>query len=101
MSKDIFDTLSDEAQTRRNNELISQQNMMANLYKGQLPQEYEKYFPKNAPRTVVQLIKNAHRIKLLQLSRGNQPQSLRTSLAGIFRVATVEDIRCSNTPERL
>jgi len=60
MSKEIFDTLSDEAQTRRNNELISQQNMMANLYKGQLPQEYEKYFPKNAPRTVVQLIKNAH-----------------------------------------
>lgn len=33
--------------------------MMAALYRGQLPREFEKYFPSNAPRTIVQLIKNA------------------------------------------
>ena len=60
MSKTVYETLSGEAEIRRNSELISQQSMIANLYKGKLPQEYEKYFPKNAPRTVVQLIKNAH-----------------------------------------
>jgi len=60
LSREIYKQLFDEAQTRRDNQLIQQQDMIANLYKGELPQEYEKYFPKNAPRTVVQLIKNAH-----------------------------------------
>jgi len=59
MSIKVYERLSGEAETRRNNQLKQQQSLMANLYKGMLPPEYEQYFPKNAPRTIVQLIKNA------------------------------------------
>lgn len=59
MSKDLYDELNGIAQVRRDHQMIQQQNMMANLYRGKLPGEYEKYFPENAPRTIVQLIKNA------------------------------------------
>ena len=59
MSNELYDELNNLAQTRRNNEMVQMQNLMANLYRGKLPAEYEKYFPENAPRTIVQLIKNA------------------------------------------
>lgn len=59
MSKEIYAMLHAEAQVRRDNQLIEQQNMMSALYTGKLPREYEKYFPENAPRTIVQLVKNA------------------------------------------
>jgi len=60
MSSEVYDRLSQEAETRRNNQLKSSQDMIANLYKGQFPAEFEKYFPRNAPRVMVQAIKNAH-----------------------------------------
>lgn len=59
MSMAVYESLRDEALTRKNNEMVSQMTLMARLYNGHLPEEYEKYFPRNAPRTIVQLIKNA------------------------------------------
>lgn len=59
MSKETFEMLERTALQRKDNKLIEQQSLMAKLYTGVLPPEYEKYFPKNAPRTIVQLVKNA------------------------------------------
>ena len=60
MSREVYKELFNEAQTRRDNEMIKRQQLIADLYNGKIPQEYEKYFPRNAPKTIVQLIKNAH-----------------------------------------
>ena len=60
MSREVYQELFNEAQTRKDNEMIQRQDMIADLYNGRLPQEYEKFFPRSAPRTIVQLIKNAH-----------------------------------------
>ena len=59
MSLEVYRTLSAEATMRENNELRNLQTKMAKLYTGHLPAEYEKYFPKNAPKHIVQLVKNA------------------------------------------
>lgn len=59
MSKEVYRMLHAEAQTRVDNGLREQQSLMTRLYAGELPPEFEKYFPKNAPRTIVQLVKNA------------------------------------------
>ncbi len=60
MSSTLYDELHQEAQVRRNHAVKANMQMMADLYAGRLPAQYEKYFPKNAPRVNVQLIKNAH-----------------------------------------
>ena len=59
MSKEVYDRLSNEAETRRNNEIIETQNVMYDIYKGKLPSEFEEYFPKRSPRVFVQTTKNA------------------------------------------
>jgi len=59
MSKEMYDVLAQTAQKRQNNQIKEQLTMMANLYKGRLPAEYDKFFPKQSLRTNVQLIKNA------------------------------------------
>ena len=59
MSKEIYDDLTREASRRSNEEHVKAMQQMADLYRGKLPPEYEKYFPSNAPRHIVQLVKNA------------------------------------------
>lgn len=59
MSKELYRTLAAEAELRRDNALKEQISVMTRLYNGELPAEYEKYFPTNAPRHFVNLIKNA------------------------------------------
>ena len=59
MSKEIYDDLFREASRRSNEEQVQAMQKMADLYRGKLPPEYEKYFPTNAPRHIIQLVKNA------------------------------------------
>ena len=59
MSKALFDELRGEAQRRKNHGLESDMDMMAALYRGELPPEYMKYFPKGSYHVVPNLIKNA------------------------------------------
>ena len=59
MSKEIYDDLMNEARRRSNETQVTAMQQMADLYRGKLPSEYEKYFPSNAPKHIVQLVKNA------------------------------------------
>ena len=59
MSKVIYDDLFKEAKRRSNEEHVEAMQTMADLYRGKLPPEYEKYFPTNAPKHIIQLVKNA------------------------------------------
>ena len=59
MSREMYDILSQTAQKRQNNQIKEQLTMMANLYKGRLPAQYDKFFPKQSLRTNIQLVKNA------------------------------------------
>ena len=59
MSKAIYDDLWREANRRSNETVKTNQNRMANLYRGKLPDEYEQYFPVGQPKNIIQLVKNA------------------------------------------
>jgi hypothetical protein len=59
MSKEIYRDLSNEAQVRHDASQIEAMQQMADLYRGHIPPEYEKYFPSTAPKHIVQLVKNA------------------------------------------
>ena len=59
MSKHIYDMLLKEQKRREDGEWLEQANLMAALYHGVLPDSYMKFFPKNAPTHIVQVIRNA------------------------------------------
>ena len=59
MSIELYQILKDEVGRRRDDEHIAETDMMCNLYEGTLPPEYDKYFPKTAPKHVVQLVRDA------------------------------------------
>lgn len=62
MANKTFDVLSDEIRYRDNPEdQRSRANYMrmANIYRGQLPPEYERYFPRNRPQHIVNMIRLA------------------------------------------
>ena len=59
MSLKLYDILRDEVERRIDDEHIAETDMMCNLYEGELPPEYNKYFPKTAPKHVVQLVRDA------------------------------------------
>ena len=59
MSLKLYNLLRDEVERRSDDEHIAETDMMCNLYEGELPPEYDKYFPKTAPKHVVQLVRDA------------------------------------------
>lgn len=59
MSRAIYDDLRGEAQRRRNNTVKSNMDMMAALYRGELPPEFSKYMPEKSFHIVPNMIKNA------------------------------------------
>ncbi len=59
MSLNLYHILRTQVEQRIDAEHIADTDMMCNLYEGELPPEYDKYFPKSAPRHVVQLVRDA------------------------------------------
>lgn len=56
MSKALFDLLNDQIQARQWTEAQNQLDEMARLYEGELPSRYRRFFPKNTPEHLVQVI---------------------------------------------
>jgi hypothetical protein len=54
-----FDLAEEAIRQRQWNEGIATLNVMADLYEGKLPSEYNKYFPNEEPKQVVNLVKLA------------------------------------------
>ena len=59
MSLTTYKLLKDQVERRRDAAHIAETDMMCNLYEGELPPEYNKHFPKTAPKHVVQLVRDA------------------------------------------
>src|SRR3990167_3291437 len=59
MSSEIFKLLEDEVRVREDSVLLSEMNLMADIYEGKLPSEYDQFFPKNTPKQIVNLIRLA------------------------------------------
>ncbi len=59
MPESTFSTLKNESMVRARQQPIDTYDRMAELYEGNLPEEYSKYFPRKDPRMVVNLIKLA------------------------------------------
>ena len=56
MSKQLFAELDDQIKLRDWTEKQSEMNEMANLYEGELPERFTKFFPKSVPKNLVQVI---------------------------------------------
>ncbi len=56
MSTRLFQILDDQVQARQWTEAQNQLDEMALLYEGELPERYRKFFPKNTPQHLVQVI---------------------------------------------
>lgn len=56
MSKFIFDRLKETVQRRDWHVEQADMDVMADIYEGNLPREYDKFFPKNTPKHLVQVI---------------------------------------------
>ena len=59
MTSTIFKTLDDEVRLREDATLVGEMNLMADLYEGKLPSEYDQFFPKNSPKQIVNMIRLA------------------------------------------
>lgn len=59
MSKEAFKVLDAEVQRRQWDKSKSVIDLMAALYEGNLPDQYQKYFPKGDPATLINMIKLA------------------------------------------
>ena len=59
MSSEIFKLLEDEVRVREDSVLLSEMNLMADIYEGKLPSEYDQFFPRNSPKQIVNLIRLA------------------------------------------
>jgi hypothetical protein len=59
VSTKLYNLLRDEVERRSDDEHIAETDMMCNLYEGELPPKYNKYFPKSTPKHVVQLVRDA------------------------------------------
>jgi hypothetical protein len=56
MSAELFDLLNNEVQARDWTEEQKEMDEMCRLYEGELPARYRKFFPKNTPEHLVQVI---------------------------------------------
>lgn len=59
MTDSLYDTLDSEVRKREDQGVLAEQNMMTGIYEGKLPDAYDKYFPKSAPKSVVNLVRLA------------------------------------------
>jgi len=57
MSSETFKVLSEEIERRDDKESRESLAEMCRLYEGHLPERYDKYFPKNSPKHIVNLIR--------------------------------------------
>jgi hypothetical protein len=56
MSKQLFDQLNDAVEQRAWHKEQNDMDVMADIYEGNLPPEYDRLFPKNTPKHLVQVI---------------------------------------------
>ncbi len=59
MSIELYETIHQQALVRKNEDMISAMTVMADIYNGQLPPEYRKFFPKDQPPKIVNVVRNA------------------------------------------
>ena len=59
MTLEVYKLLDDEVRKRQDDVLLADMNLMANIYEGVLPSEYDQFFPKGAPKQIVNLIRLA------------------------------------------
>ena len=60
VSTDLFKDLSKVADNRHSVEKIESLDVIPSLYEGNLPPEFDKYFPKNETRHVINMTRLAH-----------------------------------------
>src|SRR3990167_9323615 len=59
MTSEVFRLLDDEVRVREDAVLSADMDLMANIYEGVLPSEYDQFFPKGSPKQIVNLIRLA------------------------------------------
>jgi hypothetical protein len=59
MSSETYDLLASEVQRRRDDALIADMDRMALIYEGELPHEFDRFFPSDTPKQIVNLIRLA------------------------------------------
>jgi len=59
MTDTVFDILDAEVTQRENTKVIAEMDMLAGIYEGILPPEFDKFFPKSTPKQVVNLVRLA------------------------------------------
>jgi len=59
MTDTVFDLLDAEVVQREDQSVVSQMDMLAGIYEGILPPEFDKFFPKSTPKQVVNLVRLA------------------------------------------
>lgn len=69
MSKQLFDQLDAEVESRQWNDGQSEMDMLAEIYEGKLPESLAGFFPKNQPRHLVNMIKLAWNDLATQVGR--------------------------------
>ena len=57
MSSSTYKRLHEEVEKRRDSNERQAMAEICDLYEGKLPERYDKYFPKNSPKHVVNLIR--------------------------------------------
>ncbi len=57
---DVFKELRSEADNRRVEEKLDRLSVIPDLYEGNIPPEYERYFPRNEPRHIINMTRLAH-----------------------------------------
>lgn len=60
MNKELFDTLDDVVRQREWTLEQAELEEMCDLYEGKIPDQYKRFFPKNTPEHLVQVISLAH-----------------------------------------
>lgn len=97
MSKQLYDLLHGTVEERAATEDRAHLSEIANLYEGNLPDEYQKYFPSNEPHHVVNMVRLAH--DDLATSIGRMPDivvdPLNQSNAELKQVGLLEKIATS------
>jgi len=66
---ELFRTLKSELELRKPVEDLTEFSVLAELYEGKLPEQYQKYFPKDEPTHVVNMVRLAHDDLATQIGR--------------------------------
>ncbi len=59
LTNSTFDLLAEEAERRKDTDMLTDMEEMASVYEGNLPSKFDRYFPNNETRHIVNLIRLA------------------------------------------